>query len=108
MGSFLLAAGTQITAIREQATSQLVDEVVVLSMKDGKYYGLNSVGSRVWELIQQPQSLSSICDVISAEYEVSREQCEADVVVLIEDLAANNLIELNDAPATSTATADLA
>lgn len=108
MDPLSLTSATQITAIREQVSSELVDEIVILSMKDGKYYGLNSVGARVWQLIQQPQPLSALCDVITAEYEVSREQCESDVVALLQDLAANNLIELNDAPATSIATTNLA
>ena len=53
---------SSLKAIFNQEDNKIVleGEAVILSLHDGIYYGLNSVGLRIWELIQQPRSLGSI------------------------------------------------
>ena len=46
-----------VVAAKEQTSCDLDGESVVLDMSSGKYYGLNSVGSEVWNLIQQPRTV---------------------------------------------------
>ena len=86
--------GTVVVASRDQVGSDLAGETVLLSMKTARYYGLADVGARIWALLQEPVTISSICETISGEYDVSRGQCEADVVRFIEELATHGLIEV--------------
>jgi Coenzyme PQQ synthesis protein D (PqqD) len=55
-------------------------------------YTLNEVGSAMWELIDGETSVSQIIDAVSREYEVTREESEADVIELIESLESAGLI----------------
>lgn len=67
-------------------------ETVILHLGNGTYYGLDSVGSLLWEGIKAGQSPSEVCDVILAQYEVSRETVEQDLCRFLEELSENGLI----------------
>ncbi len=88
---------TTIVAIPDQVSSDLQGEAVILSLRDGTYYGLNEVGARIWHLIQQPIAVRSICATLLEEYDVEPAQCERDLLTLLDDLAAHNLIEVQRA-----------
>ena len=55
-------------------------------------YSLNEVGSAVWELIDGETSVSQIIDAVSREYEVTRDETEADIIELIGSLESAGLI----------------
>ena len=59
-----LNMGTIVTASRDQVSSDLAGETVLLSMKTAHYYGLQEVGARIWSLLTQPVSVSTICDEV--------------------------------------------
>lgn len=84
-----------ISVTREAVHCDLEDEVVILGLKDGVYYGLNPVGSFIWKLIQNPVSVKEIKEAILAEYEVDEETCENDLQELLGDLLDKGLIELS-------------
>lgn len=85
-----------ITAIDEQASSDLGNEAVILNLKSGIYYGLNEVGARIWQLLQQPQTVLSIRDKILDEFEIDPETCQQDVLAILQDLKMAELIRLED------------
>lgn len=81
-------------------STRLGDETVLLHLKDGVYYGLNEVGTRVWTLLgEQPRSLDSLLDEILAEFEVTRDRCSEDLLELAGELLSKNLIEPESTPA---------
>ena len=76
-------------------TAELDGEVVMLSLETNRYYGLNSVGTRIWELLAQPMTLSAVCDILLHEYNVSREQCEREVLAVAEKLLDEKLVHVS-------------
>ena len=80
-----------ISPTQGQISSELGDEAVILNLDSGVYYGLNEVGARVWELIQQPQSFSGLCSILLEEYDVSAEACKEDLKKILLDLKAARL-----------------
>jgi hypothetical protein len=89
--SVLVASQDQVSA---DLSSESAESVVILNLKDGVYYELKEVGTRVWSLLQQPTSVQSILDTLLEEYEVDAERCEADLLALTENLAQYGLIEI--------------
>lgn len=82
-----------------QITSQLGDESIILELNEGIYYGLNSIGTRVWELLQSPRSISQISDAICQDYDVGIDVCMKDVAALVADLQARTLVrQVDEAP----------
>jgi hypothetical protein len=86
-----------VVATREQVSCPLGDEAAVLNLKNSVYYGMNPVGARVWNLLQQSRSVAEIRDVVLEEFEVGVERCERDLLELLEKMRAEGLIEVRDA-----------
>lgn len=80
----------------DQISSDLAGESVILQLKSGIYYGLNEVGSVVWQLINEPRTVQSLYDAVLAEYDVEPQTCEHDVQVLLRDLLEAQLIEIRN------------
>ncbi len=85
-----------VVATRDQVSSDLAGEAIVLSLRTGMYYGLAQVGVRVWELVREPILVADLRDVIVREYDVEPERCERDVLDFLSDLATQGLIEIRD------------
>ena len=92
-----ISLNSVVAATKEQVSSDLAGETVVLSMQSAMYYGMDELGSRIWELVRDPIQVASIVDAIVDEYDVERDRCEADVRAFLADLAAKGLIEVKDA-----------
>ena len=84
-----------VVAIKEQISSDLAGEAVILNLQSGIYFGLNEAGAKVWSLIQRPTSVQDLRDALLADYEVEPEVCERDLLQLLQDLQAAALIEVN-------------
>jgi hypothetical protein len=94
-----ISSNTVVRALAEDLSSDLGGETVILDMSAGVYYGLDGVGTRIWQLIQAPRAVSDICGQLLDEYEVDAERCERAVLTLLGELAKAGLIEAVDEPA---------
>jgi len=83
-------------AANDQVSSDLGGEVAILHLEAGMYYGLEEVGARIWNLIQEPRPVEEIRDILVSEYEVEPDRCESDLIVLLTRLADEGLIEVKD------------
>ena len=63
-----------VSVSREQVSSELAGEVVIMNLRRGVYHGLEATGARVWQLIQEPRKVSEIRDALLAEYDVEARQ----------------------------------
>jgi hypothetical protein len=91
-----LSVSSSIVAAKDQVSSDLGDEVAILHLKAGVYYGLDGVGARIWDLIQEPRTVEEVRDVLVSEYEVEPDRCESDLITLLQRLADEGLIEVID------------
>ncbi len=95
----IFSAGSIIRAAKDQVSCNLAGESAILNIKSGVYYGLDSVGARIWELVQQPRSVNEVRETLLKEYDVEPQRCETDLLALLERLLAEGLIEVQDGPA---------
>lgn len=86
-----------ISRTEDLISSQIDNEIVMLSIENGKYYGLNSVGSHIWTLLEIPRSVEELCQTLMQNFEVSQEQCEQDVLTFLNTLATDNLVKFVNA-----------
>ena len=83
---------SRVVVSDEQVSTSLGDETVILGMRDGVYYGLDAVGARVWALLATPHQVSELVHAILGEFDVTPEQCERDVLALLDDLSERRLV----------------
>lgn len=74
-------------------TRQVGEELVLLQLASGTYFGLDPVGARAWQLLAEQRSLEEVCAVMIGEYEVSPEELWPDLSSLIASLCASGLLE---------------
>jgi hypothetical protein len=88
--------GSIIQAVKEQASCRMAGESVILNLKRGLYYGLNPVGSWIWNKIQEPQSFKDLLDAMQREYDVDADVCGRDLIALLKALQENELIDVKE------------
>lgn len=77
--------------------SKTGDEMVVMGMTTGRYYSLNPVGTRFWELIQKPTSIRDAAAVIASEFDVGVETAANDLTELANQLVREGLASVQGA-----------
>lgn len=92
----MVSVDSTVVAAESQVSSDLGEEVAILDFKAGIYYGLDEVGARVWQLVQEPKKVSEIRNALLEEYEVEPDRCERDLIALLRSLADEELIEMRN------------
>ena len=67
---------------------------VMLDLDSGRYLQLNPVGTVIWDLLETPQTLRTLCNTLQARFDVGRQECSSEVSALIGRLLKLNLIRL--------------
>jgi hypothetical protein len=89
-----LSSQSVVTITKDQVSCNLGAESAILNTKRGIYYGLDSIGTEVWKLLQKPCKIADIHEFLLQEYDVESERCERDLLGLLEDLLREGLIEV--------------
>ena len=79
----------------DAVANQVGDETVILHMGNGTYYGLDTIGTALWEGIKSGKLPSEVCDQILAEYDVERQKVESDLRHFLGELAEHELVSNN-------------
>ena len=77
--------------------AEIDDEIVALNIEQGMCYGLDRVGSRIWNLLaQQPVRIADLCATLLTEFCVEPDVCEQQVLDLLEQFRAEGLIATSE------------
>jgi hypothetical protein len=71
---------------------ELSGETVLLNLESGVYYGLDAVGTRVWQLLMQGCTIASVRDTMIEEYDVAPDVLNADVMRLVGELRDRGIV----------------
>ena len=85
-----------VVAAKDQRSSEIGKEIVILDLKAEEYYGLNSLGAEIWKLIQTPQQVTEIIEYVVNHCEIEAQQCEQDLVKFLKQLMDNELVEIQN------------
>ncbi len=84
---------SQTFKLSDQALSQEVSgETVLLDLASEQYFGLDAVGTRIWQLLKEGGVFEVIVQVITDEFEVAQEKVEQDLEELLLQLADAGLL----------------
>ena len=73
--------------------TQAGGQTMMMSVSMGRYYALEGTAQRIWDALSEPCRLGEIVAKLQHEYDVTQEQCAADVLSFAEVLLDNGLIE---------------
>lgn len=77
---------------RDHVATSIGAETAVMSIKRGRYYAVGAVAERIWKMLEQPITPREICRQLQREYDVSPEQCEAEVAAFLDKLVEEELV----------------
>lgn len=92
----IIQLNTMITRSNEILLAELDGEVIMVGIEQSNYYGLGSVGSRIWELLEQPLTMAELLARLQEEYSIDQETCAKDTLVFLDNLLDHSLISIND------------
>jgi hypothetical protein len=73
-------------------TQPVGDEIVLLKFGTGQYYGLDGVGTRMWQLLVEHGEKTQVIDLLLEEYETDRPALTRDLDDLVDRLLAQGLL----------------
>jgi hypothetical protein len=88
-----------VVRTEDLVASEVDGELVMMSIANGRYYGLDAIGTRVWARIKSPRAVSALCAELQNEYEVTAEQCRSDVLAFLKEMTAEDLVRVVDGQA---------
>ena len=74
---------------------ELDGEAVLLDLKSEQYFGLDEVGTRIWQLMEESGELDTVYQTLLTEYEVSAEQLQSDLISFVNNLSEAGLITVS-------------
>ena len=81
----------------ETVFAQEVDgEMVLLDMESENYFGLDEVGTAIWQAMQEKETLKEVLDVLLEQYEVEKEMLEHDLSDFVGKLIESGLVEVKE------------
>jgi hypothetical protein len=81
----------------EEVAAKVIDgEAIIINLANGIYYSMDKVGGLIWDLLQVGYDLEEIVVAVTERYDVSREQVQADVQELVEELLRENLVSVSE------------
>jgi hypothetical protein len=69
-------------------------EIVMMSIEQGRYFGLDDIGSDIWKRIDPPCLFAELIDRLTADYDADRAVIAADVRALLLRMAAHDVVRL--------------
>jgi hypothetical protein len=72
--------------------SAIDNETVMMSIEQDEYYGLDEVGTRIWNILEEPHSTSEIIEFLEPDYDVDRKQMENDVLSFLEEMVSGKVL----------------
>ncbi len=88
----VIGPDTRVTRSDEPVAVEVDRTVVMMSVEQGKYFGLEGPGSRIWALLERPSTPHELRDALLKEFAVDPDQCLLDVCDFLEQLRLAGLV----------------
>jgi hypothetical protein len=72
---------------------KLGKEAVILHLDSEEYFGLDEIGTRIWEVLKQEGSTEKALSILLEEYNVEEEILRADIEELIDQLRKEKILK---------------
>jgi len=89
-----ITAATRAKLSDDVLFQELQGDAVLLELKTGVYFGLDRVGTRIWQLLAEHETVSDVVAAMIREYDVPEARCEEDVRVLVARLLDQGLLAI--------------
>lgn len=94
-GTISLSMSSMVRRSDDHLAAETGDELVLMSINRGNYYGLDPIGADIWRRMETPRTILDLCLSLMKDYEADEATIRRDVLALLERLVAEGLIEIS-------------
>ena len=87
---------SRVTIANEVLFREIEGECVLLNLRSGKYFGLDTIGARMWALLSEHPQVEDVLRALVDEYDVDEERLTHDLLDLVDQLAAQDLVRVDE------------
>ena len=88
-----IGLSTVVKQAKDQISCKLDNEVAILNMQSALYFGLDEVGSVIWEELAEERTVSDICRSVLEQFDIDEHECQSDVMGFLGELIEQGLVE---------------
>lgn len=92
MSEFILPQRVSIS--NDVLFQEISGECVLLNMASEQYFGLDDVGTRIWQLLAEHGDTEKVLAQLKKDYEADENTLRNDLANLIEDLKTEGLVSV--------------
>ena len=81
---------------KETISGKLHDEQVMLDIEKGKYFSLNPVATRIWEILEQAMDIHQLCTLLKKEYDIDAKPCQEETQDYLDEMVKLGLVQILD------------
>lgn len=81
-----------LTKNNKLCISEKNNEIVIMNMEKGEFWGLQDVSFDIWKILDNCKSIDEIADKIVQIYEVDRQEAAKDISNIIEEMKINGMV----------------
>jgi len=89
-----LTAQSRVRRIQDVLDTEIDDQTVMMDIEQGSYFGLNETATRIWAMLAEPMVIGDLCNRLTEQFDVPREQCEQQVVAFLGSLLDRGLLQI--------------
>lgn len=86
---------TVVVQTDDLLSTDIDDEMVLMSLITDKYYGLDPVSTHIWQLLTEPIPLSEVYEQLLSEFEVDPNTCRHDLLEFVQKLTEAQLVQIS-------------
>lgn len=90
----LITMKSVIVRKNEILASDMDGETVMMHTETGKYYNLGTTGGAIWNMLAEPLQVERLINNLIEKFNVTKEQCEQDVLPFLQQIYQNGLIKI--------------
>lgn len=91
---FQITPDSTISRNPDILANEIGSETVMMSIQQGKYFGMNKTGSYIWKQLAEPITFGELCDKIVGDFNMSKAQCENEVTPFVIDMCKEQIINI--------------
>ncbi len=89
-----LTRDTVLIRAGDVTTTPVDDDLVMMRLMSNAFYGLDKVGRQIREQLAEPTTIGALCARLVTQYKVTAEECEADLIVFMQDMVDEGLVNV--------------
>lgn len=92
----MLDSAVVLVRSQDMIATEVDGEIVLISLDDGRYYGLDSVASEIWRRLEAPKRADTLCSELQAHFEGDPDTIAREAMEFLRTMADQRLISAAD------------